>query len=156
MSTFSESVQAAGAVLDKYSADLARAWREKPFQRVSLALSFAAGFNKGQPNDSDPHPDAWTVLTAAYSDEASRRVAAANSESVLRTAPTPYGFVLLDDGMPIASSETEISYLDNYEETRTLRQFHSIAVYNLFLQQDSDDPFIDIWIANNSAPFGED
>ena len=65
------SVTTAVQVLSRYSTELAQAFSESPHRRVSLALAFAAGFE--QPEESDPTPDAQTVLEAAFLDQARRQ-----------------------------------------------------------------------------------
>lgn len=58
-------------ILAKFSPDLAEMFRTQPFNRVDIAVAFAAGFV--QNNSDDPNPIAMTVLKVAFLDRDSRR-----------------------------------------------------------------------------------
>ena len=57
-------IEDAAALIAYRSAECAKAWREQPWNRVTIALAFAAGFGKAETDD--PHPHALVVIEAAY------------------------------------------------------------------------------------------
>ena len=58
-------------ILAKFSPDLAEMFRTQPFNRVDIAVAFAAGFVKN--DNDDPNPTAIAVLEVAFMDRNARR-----------------------------------------------------------------------------------
>ena len=73
------AVEAAAEVLQAFSADLANAWRTQPFNRVDLAVGFAAGFAKE--DTDDVHPTAAAVEQVAFLDREVRQMNATNNSN---------------------------------------------------------------------------
>ena len=149
MSNIENKVEAAAVLLEKYSVDMAKSWREQPFNRVTLARAFAMGLLGDKPLDSDPHPDALSILTTAYSDQAIRSVVADARVFDLDKA-SPFGFVLLLEDVPIANSEHPMEYDDKELDKLELRHMNSSSVYRELLEMNQDDVGIYKWIVDNS------
>jgi len=58
-------------ILAKFSPDLAEMFRTQPFNRVDIAVAFAAGFV--QNDNNDPNQTAMAVMKVAFMDRDSRR-----------------------------------------------------------------------------------
>ena len=59
-------------IIAKFSPDMAEMFRTQPFNRVDIAVAFAAGFVKN--DNDDPNPTAMAVMEVAFMDRNSRRV----------------------------------------------------------------------------------
>lgn len=66
------AVNEAANIMSQFSPEIAEMFRTQPFNRVDIAVAFAAGFVK---NDSDdPNPTAMIVMKVAFMDRESRRI----------------------------------------------------------------------------------
>ena len=82
--TIDRTIEETAEVLEHFSADLAEAWRARPFRRMDLAFAFAAGFDKIE----DVHPTASLVIHVAELDREIRRPAAVVDQAY-GTWPSP-------------------------------------------------------------------
>tara|TARA_R110002126_G_C10197971_1_gene476633 strand:+ start:338 stop:595 length:258 start_codon:yes stop_codon:yes gene_type:complete len=72
-STMNDLITDAANLIAPYNRKLAAAWKASPFNRVSMAYAFAAGFAKN-PSD-DIHPTADIVIRIALLDRETRKLA---------------------------------------------------------------------------------
>lgn len=74
MNAMQQTINEAAELIAQHDPALAAIWKAQPFNRVSMAYAFAAGFTKSESDDI--HPDADLIIRVALLDQRMRKEAA--------------------------------------------------------------------------------